>query len=363
MRERVKRIFGNLDESVDAIYIKNSTKPMIDPTFFYITGFRSGVFEGSTVILYPDGAVEAMIPPLEEPSAQGYGLNLTVVPRGEDVTGHLRRLLKGCDRIGINAPGVSYGAVLELEGSLPQSELVDVSGAIGSTMLVKDDEELGRIRRACRIASRVARELPDLVSEGVTESDVAAKINVRMQRYGATSPSFTTISSFGRNTAEPHYTVGRKRLKQGQLALFDFGAKVDRYSSDITRTFVCGTPKRRMVEMYETVREAQDIALEKMVAGNNGRDVHLAAQKHIDSTKFKGRFIHGTGHSIGLGLRDSGVLHSLVDLPLEERMVFTVEPGVYIPGYGGVRIEDDVVVRKGKCEILTKAPRRELVSV
>ncbi len=363
MEHRVKRIFDNLDEDVDAIYIRNSTEPIIDMTFFYVTGIRSGLFESSTAILFPDRQMEVIVPPLEETSAKGYGLNLTVVPRREDITEHLGGFMKGCKRIGVNAPEVSYKAVLDLEKALPKAKLVDVSKAVQRARLVKDEEELRRTRKACRIVARVAKEIPDFLVEGMTEAEVAAEINLRMQRYGATDPSFTTISSFGKNSAEPHYTVGRKKLKEGQFALFDYGARVDRYVSDITRTYVCGTPKKRMLEMYETVLEAQAIGLEMMVAGNNGKEVHEAVDAFINSTRFKGKFIHSTGHSIGLSVHDGSVIHSLVDQPLEEGMVFTVEPGVYLPGYGGVRIEDDVVVRKGRCEILTKAPRRELISV
>jgi Xaa-Pro dipeptidase len=99
------------------------------------------------------------------------------------------------------------------------------------------------------------------------------------------------------------------------------------------------------------------------VAGNNGKDVHMAVEEYINGTEFEGRFIHSTGHSIGLSVHDGGVLHTLIDTPLEDGMVFTIEPGVYLPGYGGVRIEDDVVVRKDKCEVLTTAGRASLVQV
>jgi Xaa-Pro dipeptidase len=119
-----------------------------------------------------------------------------------------------------------------------------------------------------------------------------------------------------------------------------------------------------MKEMYDIVREAQRIGIDMSVAGGNGRDLHKAVEDRINATRYKGRFIHSTGHSIGLSVHDGSVLHTIVDQPLEDGMVFTIEPGVYIPRYGGVRIEDDVVVRKGrKCEVLTKAPRDELIAV
>ncbi len=363
LRPRVKRIFDALDEDVDAIYIRNSTEPMVDATFFYVTGIRSGLFESSTAILFPDKDMEVTVPPLELTSAQGFDLKLTVVERRADITDHLRNLMKGASRVGVNAPEVSYLAIMELQRAFPEVKLVDVSKAIQHARLVKDEEELGRIKKACNVVARIAKEIPDLLHEGVTEAEMAAEINLRMQRYGASAPSFETISSVGPNTAEPHYSVGKRALRKGHFALFDYGAKVTRYVSDITRTYACGKPSAKMQDMYDTVLEAQRIGIELCVAGGNGREVHKAVEDYINGTAYKGKFIHSTGHSIGLSVHDGSVLHTLVDQPLEDGMVFTVEPGVYLPGYGGVRIEDDVVVRKGKCEVLTKAPRDELIYV
>ena len=363
MKDRVKRIFKNLDEDVDAIYIRNSTEPIIDKTFFYVTGIRSGIFESSAAILFPRGRMEVIVPPLEETSAQGYGLKLNVVPRRAEITDHLKKIFKDCKRIGINSPEVSYMGVMDLKKAMPKAKLVDVSKGVMRARLMKDEDEIKQIKKACRVVSRIAREIPDFLQEGMREVDMAAEINHRMQMYGALETSFTTISSFGKNSAEPHYTSGIKKLRKGQFALFDYGARVGRYVSDITRTFVCGEPAPKMQRMYDVVLEAQRIGMRECVVGNNGKDVHKAVEDYINSTEFEGRFIHSTGHSIGLSVHDGGVLHTLVDQPLEDGMVFTIEPGVYLPGYGGVRIEDDVVVRKGKCEILTNAPRRELISV
>jgi Xaa-Pro dipeptidase len=363
MKQRVKGIFDGLDEDVDAIYIRNSTEPIVDKTFFYVTGIRSGLFESSAALLFPDQEMEVIVPPLEETSAQGYGLNLSVVPRRADIGEHLSRLLKGCKRIGVNSPEVSYSAINDLEKAMPKAKLVDVSKAVMRARMIKDEDEIKAIRKACRDVSRVAKDIPDFLAEGIKETEMAAEINHRMQKYGALEPSFTTISSFGKNSAEPHYTSGNKKLRPGQFALFDYGARVGRYVSDITRTYACGKPKGKMQEMYDVVLKAQRIGFDLMVAGNNGKEVHSAVDEYIEGTKFAGRFIHSTGHSIGLSVHDGGVIHNLIDQPLEDGMVFTVEPGVYLPGYGGVRIEDDVVVRKGKCQILTNAPRNNLVTV
>ena len=246
MKDRVKRIFDNLEEDVDAIYIRNSTEPIVDKTFFYVTGIRSGLFESSTAVLYPDKEMEVIVPPLEETSARGYGLNLSVVPRRAEVSEHLKEKFKGCKRIGVNSPEVSYAAIKDLEKAMPKAKLVDVSKAVMAARLVKDEEEIKAIRKACRVVARVAKEIPDFLEEGIKEVEMAAEINHRMQKYGALEASFTTISSFGKNSAEPHYTSGNKKLKKGQFALFDYGARVGRYVSDITRTYACGKPSAKM---------------------------------------------------------------------------------------------------------------------
>jgi Xaa-Pro dipeptidase len=144
-----------------------------------------------------------------------------------------------------------------------------------------------------------------------------------------------------------------RKLKRGQLALFDFGAVHRRYVSDVTRTFSCGPPSAKQKAMYETVLEAQLAALEAMKEGVNGKEVDGAARTVIEKSDFKGKFIHSTGHGIGVSVHDPGGLSPRKDMVLKEGMILTVEPGVYIRGWGGVRIEDDVLVTKSGCKILT----------
>ena len=146
-------------------------------------------------------------------------------------------------------------------------------------------------------------------------------------------------------------------LKKGDFVLCDFGACYNRYNSDITRTFIFGKASVKQKEMYETVFEAHNIGLEEVRPGIKANKVHEAVNNYIDDTQFKGRFIHSTGHSLGLSVHDGGAKFSpTCDIELKENMVFTVEPGIYIPGYGGVRIEDDILVKKDGIEILTKTP-------
>jgi len=191
----------------------------------------------------------------------------------------------------------------------------------------------------------------------MTETAAAAELNHMMMKLGATTTAFTTNASFGPGTAEPHYTPAARKLRKGQLALFDFGAQYMRYAADITRTFVCSKPNEKQVEMHQVVLEAQLAAIEAIHGGAHGKQVDAAARDIVERSAFKGKFIHGTGHGLGVSVHDPGGIRMSKDMILKPGMVMTVEPGVYISGFGGVRIEDDVLVTKNGCKVLTRAPK------
>lgn len=363
MRERVKRIFKNADDHVDLIVLMNSTDPHIDMSFFYATGLTDGLFEGCAAWLHPDGSAEVMTSALEEQAAKKSGLRLHIFRHREEPADLMRKLLKGHRRIGINASELTYEAYLRLRKFAPKSaKFVDVSGAITQTRLVKDASELGFIQKACDIASKAFEETLPFIRPGVQEAEVASELVYRMQKNGATGPSFRTIVGSGPNGAEPHYTAGPREIREGDLVVIDFGALYKMYCSDITRTVVVGKASEEQRRMYDTVARAQQAALAKMKPGVKGKAVDAAARTVIDSTKYKGRFIHGLGHSVGLAVHDGGGLHTTSDLVLKSNMVMTDEPGVYIPGFGGVRIEDDVLILPKGGRFLSTA-RRELIEL
>lgn len=359
MNRRVKRIFDRLTAGVDLIVIANDVDPMLDLTFYYATGAASGIFEGCAALMGPR-RVEILSSPLEAESARKTGLPVSVVKDAKDWQRVMERKLKGARRIGINPPELSHRNYQRLRRAAPSAaRFVDVSKAIRAARLVKDADEIARIRAAARIVSSVAEAIPDFVHLGMSENEAAAELAYRMQKQGAEGPSFPAIVAFGPNSAEPHYRTSSSALKRGQFAVFDFGASVRRYASDITRTFVTRGFTRRHREIYELVREAQQAALDTVAAGVSGKAVDRAARQIIDRSKYRGRFVHRTGHSLGLAVHDPGSLAHDRSVVLEEGMVFTIEPGVYVPGFGGVRIEDDILVTKKGCELLTSA-RREL---
>ncbi|MBN1861690.1 MAG: aminopeptidase P family protein [Candidatus Thermoplasmatota archaeon] len=357
MSQRIKNIFHNCNTTVDCILLKNASLPYIDDNFFYVTNLDQGLFEGSCAVLYPDGSCEILVSELEAEGARKATARLTVYKTKNEYSKALANLLLSVQRIGVNANGISYHEFTKLKEQVPKIEFVDVSDGFTKTRFIKDDEEIHRIKKACQIADDTMATLPDIITDGMTENELAAEINYSLQSFGAEKPAFDTISSFGKNTAEPHYGHGEVQLRRGDLIVCDFGACYKKYNSDITRTFMCGKASRQQREMYETVLHAQQCAFDAIQPGLNACDIHHKALSSINATQFKGTFIHSTGHSLGLSVHDGSGFAPDNTMELQENMVLTVEPGVYLPGVGGVRIEDDILIKKNGVELLTKSPR------
>lgn len=352
MATKERRIFASMESDVDAVVLMNGTEPNLDNSFFYATGIANGLFEGCVAIIQPK-RTEVLSSELEELSSRSAGVRTTVFNSVEHRHDILTRKLKGMRRIGVNSHDVTHANYLKIKKAAGRAKLVDVSADIENARVVKQPDEISVIKKACAIASSVAEQIPELVSEGMAETEAAAELNYKMMRLGATGPAFVAGVAFGSKSAEPHYHPGPRKLKRGQFALFDFGASYKRYVSDITRTFTCGRANPRQREMYDVVLRAQLAAIDAIHDGVRGKDVDLAARRIIDGSRFKGRFIHSTGHGIGVSVHDPGSISPSRDMVLKEGMILTVEPGAYVNGFGGVRIEDDVLITRKGCQILT----------
>ena len=357
MIQKIKNIFLNSKETVDSIVVKNGSAPFIDDNFFYLTGLEQGMFEGSCAVIHPDGSLDILVSELEAESARKSSANVNIYKTKKELYEKLRQLIVSSKVIGINGSGLTYQEFKTLSEILPQGHFVDVSDGFLKTRLIKDEQEIQHIKQACLIADKTMATIPDVLTEGISELELAAKINYTLQNFGAEKPAFDTISSFGKNTAEPHYSHGEIQLRKGHFVLCDFGACLKKYNSDITRTFFFGKTNEQQKDIYKTVLEAQQLAFDIIKPGIIASNVHQAVQSYIDSTKFKGKFIHSTGHSLGLAVHDGPGFTPENRMTLEENMILTVEPGIYLPGYGGVRIEDDILIKKEKIEILTKSSR------
>ena len=349
---RAERLISNAD-GMDAVVIANDGEPFLDSTFWYLTEQKSGTFEGSFAIVGPGGSLDVIVSILEEEGAREGAGDIHVYHNREERDGFLRDALKGCSKVGFNTHSATYAAVEFVKKTVDGIQAVDAGKAIADTVSVKDDKEIAATREACRISSIVAGEIPDMLSEGVSEKEVAARMDARMRELGGTGNAFDTIAAFGAYSSQPHHMPCDYRLKSGDTALFDFGTKYDRYCSDMTRTVFLGRPPEILERAYEVVREAQLAGIAEYRDGAPANAADLAARKIIDDSEFKGKFIHSFGHGIGMDVHQDISVSPKSDQVLRAGNVVSAEPGIYIPGVGGIRIEDTCLITEDGCEILT----------
>jgi len=347
----------NVFENVDAILIYNQGEPVVDLNFFYFTRLLdSGLFEGSYVFMDRNKKI-IITSELEETSAKKSSFEVKIFRKNNEKDIILKDFLSEKKKIGISFSTFTLKEFNNLKSKFSNVEFVDVDPMLNEFRQVKDDFEISLIKEAAKIASDAADDIVNYFREGMTENELAAELTYILMKNGAQENAFTPIVAFGENSAEPHYFSGSRKLKKGDFVLMDFGARYRKYNSDITRTYIFGKGNERQKRMYAVVKEAQEIGINAIRAGKTGKEVDTEVRNFIDSTEFKGLFIHSTGHGVGLAVHDHPALAQTSELVLKKGMVVTVEPGVYVKGFGGVRIEDDVLVRDDGFEVLTYADK------
>ena len=280
----------------------------------------------------------------------------------------------GARRVAVEAGFVSHAVWGRLAAAAPDVELVPVEGWVEADRAVKEPAEVERIAAACTVADRALAALLPEIRVGATEAELALRLEWLMRTGGAEALAFDVACLAGPEAALPHGSPGRRPMVEGTVVLFDFGAQVDGYRSDMTRTLFVGEPTVRDLDIYELVARAQAAAIETLrasVAGDggdaqlpSGRDVDAVARGVIDAAGHGSHFGHGTGHGIGLATHEAPSLGRLApDTPLPSPTVFSVEPGVYLEGEVGVRIEDLVLFDAAarRVDLLTAFPREVLV--
>ena len=351
-KTRAERLIANA-EGMDAVVIMNDGEPFLDSTFWYLSEQPGGCFESSFAIVGPEGSLDIIVSPLEEESAKDGVGNIHVYRTREERENYLKDALKGCKKVGFNTHSSTYAMVEYVKKVVEGIEAVDAGAAIDNTVSIKDEKEIEATRKACKISSQVAKELPDYLSEGVSEKEVASRMDNRMRELGGTGNAFDTIAAFGPYSAQPHHMPCDYKLKKGDTALFDFGTKYDRYCSDMTRTVFLGKPVDILERAYAVVKEAQLAGIAEYHDGAKANAADLAARKIIDDSEFKGTFIHSFGHGIGMDVHQAISVSPRSEQTLHAGNIVSAEPGIYIPGVGGIRIEDTVLITENGCEILT----------
>jgi len=355
---RLRKLMAN-EGMVPAILVTSLTNVR------YLCGFSGSA--GSLLVtperalLVTDGRYETQAQ--EQLAAFGCEADLEVGPPSAQAEAAASALAReGLGKVCLEAAHLSWARQRWLaEGPLSGCELVPTEGLVETLRRVKDPLELSLLAEAARVADEALAELRPMLEELPTEADFAAALDHKMRQLKAAGPSFETIVASGPNSAKPHHRPGERRIEPGEPVVVDFGSRFGGYCSDMTRTIWVGRlshPELRRA--YQVVLEAQAAGVEAVRAGVAAKDVDRAARRVIEAAGWGERFVHGTGHGVGLDIHEAPALSWASADTLEVANVVTVEPGVYLPGLGGVRIEDTVVVADSGAQTLTKTAKDEL---
>lgn len=333
------------------------------PNLFYLTGLRMRMSERITMFVVPAAGEPVFIAPrLEAEKIREYtGVKdvFDYVDEAGPITAAERALAGLHVRGGRVGAEYRYMRLLErdlIERAAAPLGFRDIGAHIAEMRMVKDAEELAAMQRAAAIVDIGAAAAKAAIAPGVTEREVAAAVERAMLAAGAEAVPFNTILT-GPNGALPHGLTGDRPIREGDLVICDIGAEYKGYVADITRTYPCGKPEPKLVEIYRVVYEAQKNCREKVRAGMSGAQIDALARTVIARAGYGEYFIHRTGHGLGLEVHEEPYIVQTNTRPLSAGMTFTIEPGVYLPGIGGVRIEDDVVLTPDGCRVLTQSPR------
>jgi len=335
-----------------ALYV---TKPV---SIAYLTGFEANPHERlMAMTIRADGAT-LIVPALEEQNAKLHASNAEVVAwrDGEDAYELVSRSVGALSEIGVEKDHLTLLAAEQLTSRTGAVELVDVGPELRGLRLTKHEDEVEKLQRAADITDEAYERVVTRLRAGQSEIDVALMIASAIGDLGG-ALAFRPLVQSGPNSAQPHFEPSGRKLAPGDLVLLDFGGAFGGYKADTTRMAVVGEPDGKQREIHELVLAAHDAAIATVRAGVTTGEVDAAARRVIEAGGYGPQFFHRIGHGLGLEDHEDPSMDPGSDRVLEAGMVFTIEPGVYIPGWGGVRIEDDVVVEEGGCRVLTKADR------
>jgi Xaa-Pro aminopeptidase len=325
----------------------------------YLSGFTGS--SGYVLISSDNAALITDFRYREQAPQQAIGYQ--IVEHGQDINATIADLLKqwGVDVLLFEESDVTFAAYTVMEKAWSAVKLLPSEGIVEKLRMIKDANELAIMQEAADVADRAFEHILSFIKPGVTEASIALELEVYMRSQGATSSSFDTIVASGERSALPHGVASSRVIGRDEFVKLDYGAYYNGYCSDITRTLVVGKPSDKHREIYEIVREAQQYALDHLAPGMTGKEGDALTRDIITRYGYGEYFGHGTGHGLGMEIHEAPRLSLRGDIVLTPGMTVTVEPGIYLPGFGGVRIEDDVVITKNGIRILTKSPKQLIV--
>jgi Xaa-Pro aminopeptidase len=357
---RLGRVHTLLDEQrLDAILVsRNATKRWLSGFVIARGDEATSGYSGTLLVSRDRELLLTDARYLQQAGAEA--LNWEVRRTAGGLAQELSPLLDGIGRLGCEARVLSHADWSALSEAVPNVQLIPVDAALTELRLLKDEEEIEALQSACDLTDACFGHLLDAIRPGATEQRIAWEIADWFRAHGAEDLAFEPIVLVGARAAMPHGRPSDAAVTDGQPLLIDFGCQVDGHRSDMTRTVFVGEPSERQRELYAVVLEAQQAAYDALRPGVPGIEVDRAARAIIERAGFGEAFTHGLGHGIGLETHEAPFLLHYQE-PMRAGMVFTLEPGIYLPGEIGIRIEDDVVLTQDGPRRLTSAPRELLV--
>ncbi len=327
---------------------------------FYFSGFTG---EGQLVIGQGLAAIVTDFRYAEQAGIQSPGWKVIQISAA---AGHARAIAALLGESGLGAARyeddcVTVRAHRELADAMPGVALSPLGNLPESLRSEKDEGELDKIRKACAISSGAFESICGMIRPGMTEKEIRLALDDRMLAAGASATAFPTIVASGPNGSLPHAVPGERRVEKGDMITLDFGARADGYCSDMTRTVALGKPSPLMREIYGIVLDAQKASQEALAPGKSCKEIDAVARDRIALAGYGERFGHGLGHSLGIDIHEEPRLNATSSETLRSGHVVTVEPGIYLPGVGGVRIENTCLITSGGGESLVESTRELLI--
>jgi Xaa-Pro dipeptidase len=359
MKKRLEAFHNWLvEEKIDVAILTSS-----ENVFYYSNFFSDPHERVLAIVLFQNEAPFLVCPQMEVETARAAGFDQTIIGykdtenAWDKVTAEIDKRVSQVNRVAVEKTHMNMERYEILQKAYPNSQFISAEEKLNQLRTIKDQVEIEKLRKACELADYAIEVGVNAIKEGISELEIVAAIEYEMKKKGVQKMSFETTVLAGAKAASPHGVPGMATVKKGDFVLFDLGIVYEGYCSDITRTVAFGDVSEENRKVYDTVLQAQLAAVEASRPGITCAELDQTARKMISNAGYGEYFTHRLGHGLGISVHEYPSITETNELKLQPGMVYTIEPGIYIPEKVGVRIEDDIVITKDGAEVLTKYPK------